>query len=375
MPTADELLGHAAVAALADCLDTAGAARMAAAVRDALPALDGLALRERSDLVRDAMLASGPPEAAALEAVVRSALPDPRFTGWMIWPVTEAVAVLASGPAAGTAFEDGLHLLADLTPRLTAEFALRRMLNADLDRALAVVSDWTAHPDEHVRRLASEGTRPRLPWAVRVPAILVRPEATLPILDALYQDPSEYVRRSVANHVNDISHARVDLAVETARRWTAAPDAHTSRLVRHALRTAVKQGDRGALALLGFGPATELTVEGPSVPRPVVAVGGELRFAFTLENHGDTPLRLVVDYVVHYRKANGATSPKVCKLTTRTLRPGERSEHTGTRSFKPISTRVLHPGEHILELQVNGEPRGKVRFDVVSDDPRTGSDA
>ncbi|MDX3237464.1 DNA alkylation repair protein [Streptomyces sp. ME03-5709C] len=367
MPTADELLGLAAVAGLADCLAAAGSAPMAAAVRDTLPELDGLALRERSDLVRDAMLASGSPEAAALEAVVRAALPDPRFTGWMIWPVTEAVAALAARPSASTAFEDGLHLLADLTPRLTAEFALRRMLNADLDRALAVVTGWTAHPDEHVRRLASEGTRPRLPWAVRVPAILARPEATLPILDALYRDPSEYVRRSVANHVNDISHARVGLAVETARQWTAAPDAHTPRLVRHALRTAVKQGDRGALALLGFGPATGLTVEGPSVARPVVAVGGDLRFAFTLENHGDTPLRLVVDYVVHYRKANGITSPKVYKLTTRTLRPGERSEHTGTRSFKRISTRVFHPGEHVLELQVNGEPRGKVRFDVVSD--------
>lgn len=102
------------------------------------------------------------------------------------------------------------------------------------------------------------------------------------------------------------------------------------------------------------------------MPRPVVAVGGELRFAFGLENHGDRPLRLVVDYVVHYRKANGTTAPKVYKLTTRTLQPGERSEHTGTRSFKPISTRVFHPGEHALELQVNGEPRGKVRFHVVT---------
>ncbi|MFF3255009.1 DNA alkylation repair protein [Actinacidiphila glaucinigra] len=366
MPTADELLGPAAVAGLADCLAAAGPAPMAAAVRDTLPALDGLALRERSDLVRDAMLASGPADPAALEAVVRAALPDPRFTGWMIWPVTEAVAALASGTSEGTAFEDGLHLLADLTPRLTAEFAIRRMLNADLDRALAVVNRWTGHPDEHVRRLASEGTRPRLPWAVRVPAILARPEATLPILGELYKDPSEYVRRSVANHVNDISHARVDLAVETVRGWSAAPDAHTPRVVRHALRTAVKRGDRGALALLGFEPATGLTVEGPSVPRPVVAVGGELRFAFGLENHGDRPLRLVVDYVVHYRKANGSTAPKVYKLTTRTLQPGERSEHTGTRSFKPISTRVFHPGEHALELQVNGEPRGKVRFDVVT---------
>ncbi|MHB9856171.1 DNA alkylation repair protein [Streptomyces krungchingensis] len=366
MPTADELLGPGVVADLADCLVGAGASRMAAAVRDCAPALKGLALRQRSDVLRDAILACGPEDPDALEAVVRKALLDPRFTGWMIWPVTEAVAAVASAKRDGTAFEDALGLLADLTPRLTAEFAVRRLLNADLDRALAVIGTWTKHPDDHVRRLASEGTRPRLPWAVRVPEILARPEATLAILNALYRDPSEYVRRSVANHVNDISHAQVDLAVDTVRQWSAAPDAHTPRLVRRALRTAVKQGDRRALALLGFESATDLVVDGPVVSETAVAVGGELRFGFTLENQGEEPLQLVIDYVIHYRKANGTTAPKVYKLTTRTLQPGERCEHTAVRSFKPISTRTFHSGAHAVELQVNGEPRGKASFDVVT---------
>ncbi|AXI79307.1 DNA alkylation repair protein [Peterkaempfera bronchialis] len=366
MPSAEELLSHAAVVGLADCLGAVGRQSMAAAVRGCVPALGDLALRERCDLVREALLSTEPEGCEALEATIRAALPDPRFTGWMIWPVTEAVAERASREPEGDAFERALQLLADLTPRLTSEFAVRRLLNADLDRAMAVVKRWTAHPDEHVRRLASEGTRPRLPWAVRVPAILADPDVTLPVLDALYRDPSEYVRRSVANHLNDISHARPDLAVATAGRWAGAPDGQTSRLIRHALRTVVKRGDREALALLGFKPTVGLKVEGPTVESSLVQVGEDLRFRFTVENQGDEQLRLAIDYVVHYRKASGATSPKVFKLAVRTLGPGERSALAGVRSFAPISTRVVHPGMHALELQINGESYGRTDFEVAA---------
>ncbi|MEU8827145.1 DNA alkylation repair protein [Streptomyces sp. NPDC048636] len=371
MPTADELLGAGVVADLAARMEAVDPARPLTAVRRTVTALDGLGLRERSDLVRDALLTDLPGDYPELAKRVRAALGDVGFTGWLIWPVSEAVAVRAlehraadpDGP--GDTFEDALQLLAALTPRLTCEYAIRRLLNADPDRAMAVIREWTAHPDEHVRRLASEGTRPRLPWAVRVPALSARPEATLPLLDALYRDPSEYVRRSVANHLNDISHDRPELAVETAAAWAAAPDARTPRVIRHGLRTVVKRGDPRALALLGFAPVTTLAVSGPTVAEPVVRVGGELRFGFTLENTGATPLRLAVDYLVHYRKANGTTSPKVYKLTTLTLGPGTTETFSRVRSFRQISTRVFHPGEHRVELQINGEPRGSAPFELV----------
>ncbi|MBL1100674.1 DNA alkylation repair protein [Streptomyces coffeae] len=374
MPTADELLGAEVVADLAARMAAVDPGRPLTAVTRTVNALDGLGLRQRSDLVRDALLTDLPGDYPELAKRVRAALGDVGFTGWLIWPVSEAVAVRAlqtleagvAHPAhPGDVFEDALRLLAALTPRLTCEYAIRRLLNADPDRAMAVIREWTAHPDEHVRRLASEGTRPRLPWAVRVPALFARPEATLPLLDALYRDPSEYVRRSVANHLNDISHDRPELAVETATAWAAAPDAETPRVIRHALRTVVKRGDPRALALLGFEPVSTLAVSGPTVAEPVVRVGGELRFGFTLENTGSTPLRLAIDYIVHYRKANGTTAPKVYKLTTMTLEPGETETLSRARSFKPISTRVFHPGEHTLELQINGEPRGSAPFGLV----------
>lgn len=366
MPLAEELLGSAAVAGLADCLDRAGRPGDALAVREAGTRLDGLALRERSDLVRDVLTAHLPEGYAATQTVVRTALGDPGFTGWMIWPVTEAVVSRALDDDDPDSFEAALRLLAELTPRLTAEFAIRRMLRADLTRALDVVREWTGHPDEHVRRLASEGTRPRLPWAVRVPGLLDRPELTRPLLDALYRDPSEYVRRSVANHVNDISHAAPDLAVEIAAGWSAAPDAHTPRVVRHALRTAVKKGHPGALSLMGFEPAPEVTVSAPRLGDDRVAVGDEITFAFDVHNEGAAPAKLVIDYVIHYRKANGATAPKVFKLTTRTLRAGEHVSITRRHSFRRITTRVFHPGAHALELQVNGAVRGRAEFTLLA---------
>ena len=203
--------------------------------------LDPLSLRGRTDLLSRALLADLPEDYAGTAAIFRRALEDPDFTGWMIWPVTEAAVTLALTRAEPGDFEDCLALLAELTPRLTGEFAIRRLLAADLDRALAVIQDWTSHPDWHVRRLASEGTRAYLPWAIRVPEITDRPAATLPILDALYRDPVEDVRRSVANHLNDLARHAPDEVVATAARWMAEPDGNTSKVVRHGLRTLLRR--------------------------------------------------------------------------------------------------------------------------------------
>ncbi|QUQ62552.1 DNA alkylation repair protein [Kutzneria sp. CA-103260] len=348
MPTAEEMLSTAAVRSLARILD----APTVRAVK-----LTGASFSERGRLVRDALLADLPTAYGQFERAIRKAMKDPAFTGWMIWPVTEAVAVRA----VPNGFDQGLALVADLTSRLTGEFALRTFLDADLDRTLATALRWTESPDEHVRRLASEGTRPRLPWARRVPAILDDPQSTVPILDALHRDPSPYVRRSVANHLNDISRADPALAVDVATRWLTT---ETLPLVRHALRTLVKAADPGALALLGFPPPAALTVVGPALGAAAVRVGDELPFEFTLRNDGGSEVRLAVDYVVHHRKANGSLSPKVFKLTVRTLAAGESVTISRRHSFRPISTRVYHPGEHAVELQVNGRTFGRTSFEL-----------
>ena len=365
MPFADELLGHDAAQSLIHAVEIAAPDADLTSLRAALPQIGPLSLRERADLLRDALLADVPGNHAALAATVRSAMAKaPDFTGWLIWPVTSAVATRAVQDGSTEAFDDAMALLADLTGRLTSEFAIRTLLRHDLDRAMDIISGWTGSPDAHVRRLASEGTRPYLPWAIRVQEIMARPGATVSILDALYRDESDYVRRSVANHLNDLSRDHPDLVITTAGRWLSDPAATTESLVRHALRTLIKRGHPGALELLGFAPAA-VEVDGPHLDRNTVPVGGSVRFTASIRNTGDAEARLAIDYIVHHRKANGGQTGKTFKLTTRTLAPGEGIEIAREHSFRPITTRRYHPGTHAISLQVNGVESARADFELA----------
>ncbi|MWV57828.1 DNA alkylation repair protein [Rathayibacter sp. VKM Ac-2754] len=363
MPFADQLIDSGTaddLAAAVALVSPPGAPALAAAGAR----LAGLALRERADLLRDALLADVPGSYADLASVVRAARSaTPTFRGWMIWPVTAAV---ASRGVADDSFDDALALLAELTGLLTSEFAIRTLLRHDLDRALGTIATWTASSDEHVRRLASEGTRPYLPWSVRVPELTGRPGVTVPILDGLYRDESEYVRRSVANHLNDLSRDAPELVTATAARWLADPDEHTARVVRHGLRTLVKRGDPGALALLGFASAGDaLEIDGPHLDRTVVAMGESVEFRASLRNTGVADLRLAVDYVVHHRKASGGQTSKTFKLTTASVRPGEMLEVRRAHSFRAITTRRYYAGLHAIALQINGVETERAVFELV----------
>jgi 3-methyladenine DNA glycosylase AlkC len=366
MGAMNELIDQAAVGRLVRVLADAAPGACWSNLGDAGSSLGNLSLRERTDhvsrgLLADFAAAASPADYSTAARVFRSALLDPGFTGWTLWPVTETAVTLALNSTRSADFEDCLQLLAELTPRLTGEFAIRRMLAADLDRALAVVLTWTAHPDQHVRRLASEGTRPYLPWAVRIPGLVQRPDATIPILDALYRDPHEYVRRSVANHLNDLARHSPEAVLAAAAGWTAAPDANTPWVVRHGLRTLVKKAHPGALALQGFAPAS-LSVSQPRLDRHTVALPADLAFEFEISNTGVDPARLAVDYIVHYMKANGSQTEKVFKLAALTLNPGETRTVSKRHAFRQMTTRVHHPGSHALELQINGVRYAHTQF-------------
>ena len=362
MGAMNELINQSAVDSLRDALTAAAPGQRWPELTAAGATLGGLSLRERADHVSHALLADFTQPAGSTQTAgnystaavaFRRALQDPGFSGWALWPVTETAVTLALDSGDPAHFDDCLTLLAELTPRLTAEFAIRRLLVADLPRSLAAIQSWTSHPNEHVRRLASEGTRPYLPWAVRVPAIIDHPDVTVPLLETLYRDPHEYVRRSVANHLNDLARHAPDLVVSTAAHWMANQDRNTVSVVRHGLRTLIKKGHPKALALQGFIPA-DLTVSAPQLDRADVALPSDLAFAFEISNTGAEPARIAVDYVVHSRKANGSRSPKVFKLATVTLVPGETRSFSKRHAFRQMTTRVHHPGKHSIELQVNG---------------------
>jgi 3-methyladenine DNA glycosylase AlkC len=323
--------------------------------------LEPLNLRARSDLAAAALIADLPTRYDRAAAIVRMALKDPAFAGWAIWPVTEAVTTVALDAGGSAAFDDGLVLLSELSPRLTSEFAIRRFLEADLPRALRIVETWTRHPDAAVRRLASEGTRPFLPWAIRVRSILAAPECTVAILDALRDDESDDVRRSVANHLNDLSRENAELVVALATAWLRAPGPRTRSVVRHGLRTLIKRADPGALALMGFAPA-KLTVTDPVLASEDVVAPGSLDFTFTVTNDGEASAQIAIDYVIHFLKSNGSRAEKVFKLATRILEPHQTARLGKSHAFRPMTTRVHYAGVHALEIQVNGARSGYTEF-------------
>lgn len=363
MGAMDELLDAAVVDRLVRLLRQQGVE--STALDRAARAVDGNKLRQRVDIVRDALLADLPSGYDPTAAVVRAAFDDREFTGWMLWPVSEAVADRALASGLERDFDDGMRVLAALTTRLTSEFAIRTMLAARLDRALAIANRWTRDDDANVRRLASEGTRSHLPWAKGVPALRRSPGVTRSIVDALYRDESEYVRRSVANHVNDLSRDDPDMAAEIVRGWLDEGDDSTPRVARHALRTLVKQGHPVALELMGFTGA-EFDVEGPFVAARAVPLGDAVSFTARVMNTGSEPARAAIDFVLHFRKARGALAPKVFKIGAYAIGPDETVDIAKTYSFRPQTTRTFHPGEHAIELQVNGRAHGRAVFQVVA---------
>jgi len=329
-------------------------------VERAVPGLGPLNLRARSDLIADALVSDLPDDYDEVASIFRMALAEPGFEGWTLWPVTETVTRLAL--TAG-AFDDGLLLLSELTPRFTAEFAIRPFLAADPKRALAAILPWADSPDEHVRRLASEGTRPLLPWARRVPGLLEAPGSTVPIIDALYRDDSETVRRSAANHLNDLSRYQPDLAVEVTAGWLEHADQNTARTVRHGMRTLIKKGHPEALALMGFTAASVL-VSPIRLQDSTVSMPADLIFDVDITNDSESSTRLAIDFVIHYVKNNGQHAEKVFKLATKELDGGETIQLRKKHRFQQRTTRIHYAGMHVLELQINGRRHGRSEFQV-----------
>lgn len=252
----------------------------------------------------------------------------------------------------------------ELTQRFTAEFSVRPFIERYPEKALAVLAGWTRDPSEHVRRLVSEGTRPRLPWAARLPAFQRDPAPVLALLELLKDDPSLYVRRSVANNLNDIGKDHPDVLVRTARAWMKGASAEREWLVRHALRSAVKRGDAGALRVLGFGGAQGLRVSRAEILPKKASIGERISVAFDVTNSGKSRRSVMIDFQIHYVKANGSTSPKVFKLKAVDLGPGELVHVRKSVSVADMSTRRHHPGPHQVDAIINGQCQNVGFFDL-----------
>jgi 3-methyladenine DNA glycosylase AlkC len=327
-------------------------------------ALDPLELKQRMHHIADrieACLPAHPPE--VFRILVASLAKDDSDTGglrgFLVWPLTEIVARRGLPH-----FDQAMSALREMTQRFTGEFAIRPFLREHPQRTLKQLHAWCGHPDEHVRRLVSEGSRPLLPWGGNLTELLEPPHPTLALLEKLHRDPSDCVRLSVANHLNDFSKHHPSLVIATLGRWRAANpgDPRLEKLARHACRTLLKAGHARALEFHGYGAAKALKLDVMELAQRKVKTGGSLGYRMILRNAARKPLKVMFDYAIHHRKANGSLSPKVFKGRIRELAPGEVWEISGRHSFKPVTTRVYHPGIHRFEPRLNGKVFTSVDF-------------
>ncbi len=260
-------------------------------------------------------------------------------------------------------YELSLEALRDFTPFGSAEFAIREFLKLDLNRTLAVMTTWAEDPDEHVRRLASEGSRPRLPWSFRLDAIVRNPELTAPILAKLIDDPSLYVRKSVANHLNDISKDHPAWLIS----WLRSRDLtrpHAKWIAKRAVRTLVKRGHPEALALIGATGQAEIEVRGFEVSPSSLRLGQRINFTLEFTATGTRAQHVVIDYAVHYVKSSGGTAAKVFKWKTLDLEPGQRLALTRSQRIQDFTTRRHFAGIHRVEVLANGRAVAESSFEL-----------
>jgi 3-methyladenine DNA glycosylase AlkC len=262
-------------------------------------------------------------------------------------------------------WETAMQVQHELTQRFSCEYSIRAFIETEPERTLARLREWTTDPSPHVRRLVSEGTRPRLPWAPRLRMFQDNPKPVIELLELLKDDPTTLVRRSVANNLNDIGKDHPTMLVEVCRRWLVDASPERLSLIRHALRSAIKRGDRAALDLLGFGSDHDATIDAITIEPALVAVGQQIRIAFSITNTGAGPGVFNVDLKVHFVKANGGTSPKVFKVRAIELAAGKSAELAKTISLAQHTTRTHYPGEHAVEVFVNGVARPVGKFTLV----------
>lgn len=259
-------------------------------------------------------------------------------------------------------WETSLPAMAYITKHISAEFAVRPFIMQDQDRMMQQMLAWSQDENHHVRRLSSEGCRSRLPWGVSLPEFKNDPTPILPILENLKDDSSEYVRRSVANNLNDITKDNPQVVLEIASRWLKNTTEERKWIINHALRSMVKAGSPEALSLLGFPASPQVKLVDFQITPGSVRVGDEIQIICEVESTSSEPQSLMIDYLVYHVRANGKQTSKVFKLTKRTLEPGKRIQLTKKHSFAEISTRRYYPGIHALSIQINGQEFPKVEF-------------
>ena len=371
IPLKESAMNRARVESLAGDLSRAAPSFDARGfVTTVMAQLPELELKARIACVADALASHLPADIGAATTIILAALPphdDATFTGsdFGIYTYAPYSDFIARYGCSRENLVSSLDALKEITKHFTSEDALRYFLNAFPDETMKAVAEWSRDSDYHVRRLASEGTRPKLPWS---PRITLPTHAAIPVLDSLFSDRSRFVTQSVANHLNDIAGTDPDLVLSSLHRWRNSSRQQPKEMefiVRQSLRTLVKKGHPGAFEFLGLSTAPAVEVAELRLETSTVAIGAGLGFDCTLRVTGTSAERVVIDYVLTYPRARSGHGEAVFKGTTLDLSPGESRTVSRTQPLRSTASRKLAPGPSRLHIQINGRRIAEAAFELL----------
>ena len=248
------------------------------------------------------------------------------------------------------------------TPHCSSEFAVRPFIINNEERMMAQMYAWAKSDNNHVRRLSSEGCRPALPWAQAISNFKKDPTPVLPILEHLKADPDIYVRKSVANNLNDISKTHPGLVAKIAKDWYGKNE-HTDWIVKHGCRTLLKKGNRDVLTIFGFHDADAVSTDNFAIEMQTVKIGDSFNFSFTITTNDTTNVRL--EYAIDFVKANGKRSRKIFQISEISMKANKTKAYTKSHSFADLTTRKHYPGTHSVTPIINGTERGTLDFELT----------
>jgi len=313
-----------------------------------------LELKERVKLLTHGLKCELPENYSEAIPIIQKVLAKKTLSGFELWPVSEYI-----GQFGTKHFKESFEAMYLLTQQFTSEFAIRPFLLKDHAQVLKILKKYTKDKNVHVRRWVSEGSRPILPWDGKLAAFILNPELTLDLLEALKYDDELYVRKSVANHLNDITKNHPEVVIRLLSRWSKeAPENQKNKIewiTRHALRVLIKKGHPGALGLMGVGKKVEIKFHRLKLNAKKFNLGNTLEFEIVLSSRAKKKQKIIVDYLIHFQKANGKTTPKVFKFKTLELDPGEKLILTKKHKLKKISTMTFYKGLHGISIQINGK--------------------
>ena len=261
-------------------------------------------------------------------------------------------------------YETSVKAIEKITQFTSCEFAVRPFIIKYPDKMMKQMLAWSKHEHWGVRRLASEGCRPRLPWTMALPGLKKNPTPIIPILENLKNDPARFVRLSVANNLNDIAKDNPEMVTELAKKWQGESE-EVDWIIKHGCRTLLKQGRSEVMELFGFDSIKNISIEDFQISTPEVKIGNSLVFGFNLLNNNNKKIKIRLEYAIYYQKANGTLTKKVHKISEKEYAENSATQITRKHSFRVVTTRKFHIGLHQVAVIINGNELEKHNFKLT----------